>query len=347
MKAVINVVDDKCLYKILDTPIIEYLINDINMSKINSIDINSNDNDIINRYRKDFNVLEEDKMVINSNLFILEEMLDDFINFHYQNNNDLTYIDKDFYIIRKNIAINDSNIKSMKYETDKIFYISSMKDITNLNKIIRKKVNNSLINKGVILLDEDNTYISLDSQIEEGTIIEPGNIIYHSVIGKDNQLLGYNRIINSKIMNDNLIISSNINNAKIGSFNEIGPYTRMRNNVVIGNHNRFGNFVEIKASNIGSYTKASHLTYIGDCECGSGVNFGCGCVTANYDGKNKYKTIIKDNVFIGCNSILIAPIVVGTNSLIAAGSTITENVLANSLAIARARQINKENYRQK
>lgn len=169
-------------------------------------------------------------------------------------------------------------------------------------------------------------------------------MIYHSIIGKNNEILGCCRIINSIINDENYIESSNIKNTFIGNNNHIGPFCHMRNEVNIGNFNRIGNFVEIKASMIKDNTNAAHLAYIGNCDCGSGVNFGCGSITVNYDGKNKHKTVIKDKAFIGCNSNLVAPIIIEEKAFIAAGSTITNDVSANSLAIARARQINKEGY---
>ena len=107
---------------------------------------------------------------------------------------------------------------------------------------------------------------------------------------------------------------------------------------------KVGNFVEIKKSEIGKGSKASHLSYIGDAEVGTGVNLGCGSITVNYDGKNKHLTKIEDDVFVGCNSNLVAPVTVGKGAYIAAGSTITEDVPRESLSIARARQVNKENY---
>ena len=118
----------------------------------------------------------------------------------------------------------------------------------------------------------------------------------------------------------------------------------MRNGTVIGEHVRIGNFVEVKNSKIGNGTKAAHLAYIGDTETGSNVNFGCGSITVNYDGINKHPTKIGDDVFIGCNTNLIAPVEVGSRVFIAAGSTVTKNVPEGAFAISRNRQINKEDY---
>ena len=133
-------------------------------------------------------------------------------------------------------------------------------------------------------------------------------------------------------------------NSEIQDESQVGPFAHLRDGAVVGPKNRIGNFVEIKKSYTGYKTKASHLAYIGDAQIGDRVNFGCGAITVNYDGKNKYKTIIGDNVFIGCNANLIAPIEIHDDSFIAAGSTVNKNVPKGSLAIARAYQVNKENY---
>ena len=131
---------------------------------------------------------------------------------------------------------------------------------------------------------------------------------------------------------------------KIGANCKIGPFAHLRDNSVIKADCRIGNFVEVKKSKIGDKSKASHLAYIGDSEIGFDCNFGCGSITVNYDGINKHKTTIGDNVFIGCNTNLVAPVTIHNNSFIACGSTITSDVPENTLAIARSRQLNKIDY---
>ena len=142
-------------------------------------------------------------------------------------------------------------------------------------------------------------------------------------------------------------MQSLVNDSTVGKDAKIGPFTHLRMNTVVGEGDRIGNFVEIKNSTIGRKTNVSHLTYIGDTDCGSGVNFGCGVVTVNYDGKNKFRTTIGDNVFIGCNSNLIAPVTIKTGGFIAAGSTITDNLEEDDFAIARAKQVTKKGYAKK
>ena len=131
----------------------------------------------------------------------------------------------------------------------------------------------------------------------------------------------------------------------IGEGCEIGPFTHIRPGVTLGRAVKAGAFVEIKNSTLGDGTKAAHLTFVGDADVGARVNFGCGTVTVNYDGKSKPRTVIEDGAFIGCNTNLVAPVTVGESSYTAAGSTVTEDVPPHSLAIARARQVNKENWK--
>ena len=184
------------------------------------------------------------------------------------------------------------------------------------------------------------TYLKLiDNEIEFNSL--EVEIDQNSTFGKNVCLIGNTIIHNSFIGDNNIINNSSIEDSSIGNNNIIGPYSRIRNNTKIHNNIRIGNFVEIKKSEIDDETKIAHLTYIGDCKCGKNVNFGCGTVICNYDGKHKYLTEIGNKVFIGCNTNLIAPIKIESNCFIAAGSTLTTSLKENCFAIARAKQINK------
>ena len=141
--------------------------------------------------------------------------------------------------------------------------------------------------------------------------------------------------------------ASQLNESTVGAHTTVGPFAYVRPNSKIGDHVKVGDFVEIKNSVIGNGTKISHLTYVGDSDCGERINFGCGTVTTNYDGFKKFRCTIGDDAFIGCNTNLIAPVTVGNGSYIAAGSTITDEVPADSLAIARERQVNKPGWAEK
>lgn len=177
----------------------------------------------------------------------------------------------------------------------------------------------------------------------ENVTIRPNTILSGKCVIGDNVILGPNsEIINSSIGNNSKIHHSLVSDSKIGCNVIIGPFAHLRNDVIIDDNVKIGNYVEIKNSSILKNSKISHLSYIGDANIGKSVNVGAGVITANYDGIRKNKTIIGDEVFIGSNSTLIAPINIENKSLVAAGSTLNKDVPSNTLAIARAYQINKE-----
>ena len=161
---------------------------------------------------------------------------------------------------------------------------------------------------------------------------------------KDCEIGPNSHIVSSQIGDNTKVHSSVVLNSVVGSHTAIGPFAHLRPDSDLGDHVKIGNFVEVKKSKIGNNSKVSHLSYIGDAEVGLNVNVGCGSITVNYDGKNKYKTVIKDDVFVGCNSNLVAPVTIGEGSFIAAGSTVTKDVPSEALAIARSKQENKLGY---
>lgn len=223
--------------------------------------------------------------------------------------------------------------------------VNSRLQLSQAEKVLRKRINEKHMVNGVTLIDPEATYIDVDVEIGSDTIIYPGNIIEgNTVIGGKCTLYPGSRITSSVIGDEVTIQNSVVLNSSIGEKTTVGPYAYVRPHSVIGKSARIGDFVEIKKSVIGDGTKVSHLTYIGDAEIGRNCNFGCGTVVVNYDGTNKCKTIVGDNAFIGCNTNLISPVVVNDDTYIAAGSTITEDVPAGSLAIARAKQVNKEGW---
>lgn len=201
---------------------------------------------------------------------------------------------------------------------------------------------------GVTFADEESAFIDAEVVIGSGTHIAPNvHLTGHTVIGK-NVTVGFNTEIESATIGDDVTIrQSVILESTIGAGTTVGPFTYVRPNCVVGEHVKLGDFVEIKNSNIGNGTKLSHLTYVGDADVGEKINFGCGTVVVNYDGKTKHRTVIEDNAFIGCNTNLVAPVTVGKNAFTAAGSTITEDIPADTLAIARARQVVKTNWKRK
>lgn len=213
---------------------------------------------------------------------------------------------------------------------------------------MRKDQIELLIKANVKLIDEKTVYLSETTQIDEGTIIYPNvTILGDTKIGKNCKILP-GCFLENAIIGDNCVIdSSKISDSEVMSGSTVGPYAHLRMHTVVHKNVRIGNFVELKNTILGEDSKCAHLTYLGDSDVGKNVNIGCGVVTANYDGKKKNRTIIGDNSFIGCNTNLIAPVKIGSNVLIAAGSTITDDVEDDAMGIARARQVNKSEYGKK
>lgn len=234
------------------------------------------------------------------------------------------------------------------------YIVEDNKDISGVNdrvqlaaaeKVMRERINEHFMREGVTIIDPDNTYISAEAEIGMDTVIYPGTVIEgHTVIDK-NVFIGADcRLVNAKIGSGTDINISTIIDSSVGENTHVGPYAYIRPDCQVGDNCKVGDFVELKKAVIGNGTKLSHLTYVGDAVVGSGVNFGCGTVVVNYDGNKKYQTVIKDNAFIGCNSNLVSPVTVNEGAYIAAGSTITDEVPSKALAIARARQVIKENW---
>ena len=201
----------------------------------------------------------------------------------------------------------------------------------NINKLqnsLRLKFLKSKVN----MIAPETIYFSKDTKIGKNVTIEP-----YVVIGSKVKI-GNNVIIKS---------FSHLENCKIENKVEIGPYARIRPGTTLKEGSKIGNFVEIKKSTLGKKSKVNHLTYIGDTSIGKSVNVGAGTITCNYDGIKKYKTRIKDNVFIGSNSSLVAPITLAENSIVGAGSVITRNVSKKSLALTRSQQLEIKNYKRK
>ena len=194
----------------------------------------------------------------------------------------------------------------------------------------QKKIRNKFMTKGVTLVAPDTIFLSANTKIGKNVIINPYVVIGSNVkIGNNVEILSFTHIESAKIEN----------NVKVG------PFSRIRSGVVLSKGSRIGNFVEIKNSRVGAGSKINHLTYIGDTSIGRLANIGAGTITCNYDGKRKYRTKIHDEVFIGSNSSLVAPVTIEKKSVVGAGSVITKNVRKKSLALTRAQQIEKKNYK--
>ncbi|MBG9453941.1 bifunctional N-acetylglucosamine-1-phosphate uridyltransferase/glucosamine-1-phosphate acetyltransferase [Lysinibacillus sphaericus] len=217
--------------------------------------------------------------------------------------------------------------------------------LSQAEALMRTRINEKHMRNGVTIINPEATYISAEAMIGRDTVIQPGSMIEGTTVIGEDCIIGPNtQIIDSRIGDRTTVHSSVVRESAVAEDTAIGPFANIRPLSDIGSHVKIGNFVEVKKSKLGNDTKVSHLSYIGDAEIGSNVNVGCGSITVNYDGKNKFQTIIEDDVFVGCNTNLVAPVKVGKGSFIAAGSTITKEVPEDALAIARARQENKPNY---
>lgn len=235
--------------------------------------------------------------------------------------------------------------KAFEIESGSVRKIENYVDLEKYSKEERIKINTQHLKNGVNILDVEDTYISRQTEIEAGATIYPGVFMDgHCVIGKDVTITNGSHLIDASIGEGTTIINSRIDSSIVHNHVTIGPMSHLRGHSEVFDNVRIGNFVEFKNTKFGKGSKCAHLTYLGDSTVGEGVNIGCGVVTVNYDGAHKFATIIKDHAFIGSNANLIAPITVGSYAVVAAGSTCTEDLPDNDMAIARARQINKEGY---
>ena len=233
-------------------------------------------------------------------------------------------------------------------DNDEIRGINDRVQLNEAEKIMQKRINEYHMRNGVTMRNAESVYI------EDGVEIGNDTEICQNVTIKSGTKIGSDCVIGSGSMLDRAVIhdgvdvlSSVILESEVDEGTHVGPFAYIRPNCHVGKEVKVGDFVELKNSNIDDGTKISHLTYIGDSDVGKRVNFGCGTVTCNYDGKKKYRTTIGDDCFVGCNTNFVSPINVGDGVYIAAGSTITEDIPENSLSIARARQVNKEGWKDK
>ena len=214
-----------------------------------------------------------------------------------------------------------------------------------LNQIARRRILDGMIADGVSITCSDGVIIGPDVTVAGGTVILPGTILRGKVdIGED-CVIGPNSLIDNSVIHNNVIVNaSQIKQSEVFDDTDIGPFSQIRPNCKVGPKVHIGDFVEVKNSVLDEGTKVAHLTYVGDSDIGKRVNFGCGCVTVNYDGKNKARCKVGDDSFIGCNTNLVAPVSIGEGAYTAAGSTITDDIPSDALGIARARQVVKDGW---
>ncbi len=226
-------------------------------------------------------------------------------------------------------------------DSDQFAGINTKRQLLEATHILRDRVVNKHLDNGVIFIDPSSVQIGQDVEIGQDTVIYPNVIIEgKTVIGEECEI-GQNTTIKNMIIGDGVnILQSVCLDSKIGDYTTVGPFAYIRPDCEVGSKVKVGDFVELKKAKIGNNTKMSHLSYVGDAVVGENVNIGCGTITVNYDGKNKFVTTIGDNAFVGCNSNLIAPVTIEKDSYVAAGTTVTNTVPTDSLALSRVKQTN-------
>jgi bifunctional UDP-N-acetylglucosamine pyrophosphorylase/glucosamine-1-phosphate N-acetyltransferase len=215
-------------------------------------------------------------------------------------------------------------------DADEALGINSRAELARASAVLRRRTAQRVMDEGVTLIDPDATYLDWDVQIGRDTVIEPGCVIQ-----------GPSRIGERCRIKAHTVVES----SEVGDDVQLGPSAHLRPGSRLGKGVRIGNFVEVKNSQLGAGVKADHLSYIGDADVGAGASFGCGAIVVNYDGADKHRTRVEDDAFVGCNVNLIAPVTVEANAFVAAGSTITQDVPRDALAVARERQRNVEGWR--
>jgi bifunctional UDP-N-acetylglucosamine pyrophosphorylase/glucosamine-1-phosphate N-acetyltransferase len=229
---------------------------------------------------------------------------------------------------------------------DELRGVNSRLDLAELSLVVRQRRNRLLMIEGVTLEDPATTYVDADVTVGEDTVLGPGVMLQgRTVVGEGCRIHAGCRLTNAVVENNVVVLDhSVIVDSRVGTGAQIGPMAHIRPNSVLGENARVGNFVELKKTTLGKGSKANHLAYLGDATIGADVNIGAGTITCNYDGVHKHPTVIEDGVFIGSDSQLIAPVTIGKDAYVGAGSSIAKDVPAGALAIARSHQVIKPGW---
>ena len=246
----------------------------------------------------------------------------------------------------KNSLSETVRVLSTRISTSVFTGINNQIQLAQAATYMQERINSKHMLQGVRMLNPSSVFIDDAVEIDSGVIIYPNVILEGNCKIAKGTVIGANTQMKNTEIDTNVSINNSVlDSAKVGSGTTVGPFAYLRPGTVLGKGCRVGNFVEIKNANLDDGAKMAHLAYIGDADVGKGVNYSCGAITANYDGEKKHRTIIGDGAFIGCNSNLVAPVEIGTGAFVAAGSTITKDLPAGSLGIARARQVEKLDYK--
>lgn len=289
---------------------------------------------------KDASVAEKQITEINSGIYLLpNSKLASWLNNLSNKNSQNEYYVTDLVAMAHQDGINVDAVITMNI--DEIMGVNNKLQLEYLERKLQQNKANEMLMNGMTLLDKSRIDIRGTISAGQDCIIDINCIFVGNVVLGNNVTIGAGSILKNVAVKDNVKINaySLIEDAVIGENCQIGPFARIRPGTELAHDVHIGNFVEVKKSTIGVGSKVNHLTYIGDAEIGSKVNVGAGSVTCNYDGKNKFKTIIKDNVFVGSGTMMVAPVKIGDGSVIGAGSVITKDAPENELTVARAKQI--------
>ena len=253
------------------------------------------------------------------------------------------------YYLTDTVGILNRNGKTVKAisadSSDDVVGVNNRVELASVAETMRKRILNDLMLSGVTITDPSNTYVEVDVEIGQDTVIEPNTFLYRETkIGEDCRIGPMTRISKSVLGDSVHVVTSQIVESVLENGVRVGPFANLRARTKLGEKVKIGDFVETKNATFGAGSQASHLSYIGDAEIGEGTNIGAGSITCNYDGYKKHKTIIGKNVFVGSNSILVAPITLGDGSFTAAGSVVSKDVPEDTLALSRAELIFKEGW---
>ena len=231
---------------------------------------------------------------------------------------------------------------------DMVMGINSRRQLAQAQRVMNERIVGRLMDEGVTIMDPSTTFVEKGVKVGRDTVLYPFTLLEgETEIGEDCVIWPNVRFTNVTVGHGSSIQFAYAHDCRVGNGVTMGCFNHLRPHTVLSDHVKVGNFVEVKNSTVGEGSKLPHLQYIGDSDIGSGVNMGCGTITVNYDGKEKHRTTIEDNAFVGCNSNLVAPVTVGRGSYVAAGSTITKNVPEDALAVARGKQVNLEGWAKK
>ncbi len=256
-----------------------------------------------------------------------------------------SFLQKEEILLSDIVSGFDEILEFTSKNDDDFLRAKNLSDVMKLSEYKRKKILEKFMLSGVQISCADGVIISEEAEIEADAVILKGTQIKGKTKISADAVIGPDTILEDCVVGENVKINaSHCYSSEIKKGAEIGPFVRIRPHCTVGENARVGNFVELKNASVEEGAKISHLSYVGDSFVGKDVNIGCGCATVNFDGRNKHRTVISDGAFIGCGVNLIAPVTVGKDAFVAAGSTVTEDVPENALSIARTRQVNKTGW---